>query len=95
MNEINKVDVSPEKAHFLKQIFYVVLDNVIGGLIVCAAKQMSDTFSFLWNYQKMSKEDFRHKAAMFAEKYSEDISNEDLVLKMNHITMVHNANFDR
>ena len=56
LNEMNEADESFEEAHFRKHIFYVVLDNVIGGLTVCfsAAKQISDTFSFLWNYQKMS-----------------------------------------
>ena len=50
-------DESPEEAHFRKHVFYVVLDNVIGGLTVRfnEAKQISDTFSFLWNYQKMSE----------------------------------------
>ena len=86
---------SPEKAYFRKHIFYVVLDNVIGGLTVRfrAAKQISDTFSFLWNYQKLSEEDMKHKASKLVDKYSNDISSDDLVQEMNRITMVHNANF--
>ena len=69
------------------------MDNVIGGLTVrfSAAKQISDTF---WNYQKMSKEELKRKAAKLAENYSKDISSEGLVQEMNHI-MVHNANFGR
>ena len=31
VNEMNEADESPEEAHFRKHIFYVVLDNVIGG----------------------------------------------------------------
>ena len=95
VNEMNEADESPEEAHFRKHIFHVVLDNVIGGLTVrfSAAKQISDTFSFLWNYQKISEEELKHKAAKLAEKYSKDVSSEDLVQEMNHITMVHNANF--
>ena len=56
-NEINEAYQSPEEAHIRKHIFYVVLDNVIGRLTIrfCAAKQISYTFSFLWNYQKMSR----------------------------------------
>ena len=59
VNEMNEADESPEEPHFRKHIFYVVLDNVIGGMTVAfsAAKPISDTFSFLWNYQKMSKEE--------------------------------------
>lgn len=49
VNEMNEADKSPEEAHFRKQIVYIVLDNVIGGLTVrfSTAKQISDTFSFL------------------------------------------------
>jgi len=93
---VNETDESTEEAHFGKHIFCVILDNVIGGLTVrfSAAKQISDTFSFLWNYQKMSEE-LKCKAAKLAEEYSKDISKADLVQEMNHITMVHNANFGR
>ena len=95
--EMNETDESTEEAYFRKHIFYVVLDNVIGQLTVrfSAVKQISDTFSFLWNYQRISKEELECKATKLAEKYFKDISSkEDLVQEMNHTTMVHNANFD-
>ena len=79
-------------------MFYVILDNVIGELTVCfgAAKQIFYTFSFLWNYQNMSKEELKRKSAKLAKKYSKDTSSkEDLVEEMDHITMVHNAIFGR
>ena len=44
---------------------------------------------------KRSKEELTRKASKLAEKYSNDISSEDLVQEMNHITMVHNANCGR
>ena len=55
VNEMNQADESPGEAYFQKHIFYVALDNVIGGLTVrfSAAKQISNTFCILWNYQKM------------------------------------------
>ena len=83
--------------HFRKYIFYEVLDDVIGGLTVrfSATKQIFDTFSFLWNYQEMSKEELNHKIPKLAEMYSKDINSEDLVQEMNHTTMVHNANSGR
>ena len=43
----------------------------------------------------MSKEELKRKAAKLAKQYSKDNSSEDLVQEMNHITMVHNANFGR
>ena len=58
-------------------------------------KQISDTLSFVRNYQTMSKEEVKHKAAKLAETYSKEISSrEDFVQKINHITMVYSANFD-
>ena len=65
---MNEVDESQEEDHFRKHIFYVVLVNVIGGLTVhfSAAKQIYDTFCFLWNYQKMPKEELKRKAAKLA-----------------------------
>jgi len=96
---VNETDESSEEAHFRKHIFYIILDNFIGGLTVCfsATKQISDTFSFLFlrNYQKMSEEELKCKASKLAEEYSKDISRVDLVQEMNHITMVRNANFGR
>ena len=58
----------------------------------CSTK-ISDIF--IWNYQDMSKEQFKRKAAKLAKRYSKDISSENLVQEKNHITMVHNANFGR
>ena len=47
--EMNETDESTEEAYFRKHIFYVALNNVVGLLKVrfSAAKQISDTFSFL------------------------------------------------
>ena len=80
-----------------KPIIHVVLSNVIGGVKVrfSATKQISDAIGFLCDYQKMSKEELNSKAARLAEKYSKEISNEDLVQVMNFISMVHNAYLGR
>ena len=44
----------------------------------------------------MSKEELKRKAAKLAEKYSKEISNkEDFVQEINHITLIHNANFGK
>ena len=43
----------------------------------------------------MSKEEVKRKEVKLAQKYSNDISSEDLEHEMNHITVVHNANFGR
>ena len=56
VNEMNEADESAEEAHFRIHIFYVVLDNAIGGHSVrfSAARQTSYAFSILWNYQRIS-----------------------------------------
>ena len=95
---MNEADESTEEALFRKHMFCVVLDNVIREHTVRfgAVKQISDTFSFLWNYQKLSKKELKRKTAKRAEKYSKDISTkEDFVQKMNHITTIHKANYGR
>ena len=71
--------------------------NAIGGPTASfsAAKQIFNTFSILWNYQQMSKEKLKRKAAELVGKYSEDISSECLEQEMNRITLVHNANCGR
>ena len=88
MNESNEADEPPEESHFQKHIFYVVLDDINGGITdrFSATKQISDIISFLWNYQEMSKEELKRRAAKLADTYSEDIFSEDLVLEMNRIT---------
>ena len=43
----------------------------------------------------MSKEKLKRKAAKLAERYSEDISSEDLEQEMNRIRIVHIDNFGR
>ena len=97
MHQIHETDESIEEAYFRKDIFYVVLDNVIGELTIRfnAAKQILDTFGFLWNYQNMTKDELTRKAVKLAERYCKDISKEDLVQEINYISMVHNANFDK
>ena len=43
----------------------------------------------------MSKEQLKRKAANLTEKYSENISIENLVLELTYMTMLHDGNFGR
>ena len=92
VNKLYEADESPEEAHSRRHIFHVAWDNVIGAITVrfSAASHIFETFRFLWNYQKMSREELRRKAAKLVEKYSKYISSDDHVQEM-----VHNANFGR
>ena len=51
--------------------------------------------SFLETTKRCQQRNRSAKAAQPAEKYSKDICSEDLVQKMNDITLVHIANFGR
>ena len=63
------------KPTFENTLFYVVLDNdivLLEGLQFTvrfnSVKDISNTFSFLWNCQKMSEEDLKYNATKLAEK---------------------------
>ena len=92
--EVSESDDSPEEAHFRKFVFYVLLDKVIAGLTIRfrAAKEISERFSFLWNYLTMPPEEVEEKSRSLAEEYPADIS-QDLVQEMMHLPSVHRANF--
>lgn len=94
LSELNEADESPEEAYFRKSVFYVLLDNVIGGLTVRfrAAKDISENFSFLWQYLSLPEEELELKSKSLADKYPADISH-DIVLEMRHLPTVHRSNF--
>ena len=62
---------------------------------VSVQQNIFHTISFPWNYQKMTKAELKRKVAKLAERYSKDVSHEDHVQEINHITIVHNANLGR
>jgi len=67
VNEMNSADEPSQEAHSQKHIrvFFAPLDNFVGGLTVrfSAVKQIRDIFSYLWNYQKISEEQLKRRAA--------------------------------
>jgi hypothetical protein len=86
---------SQEEASFRTNVFYRIVDSVIGGLTVrfTAVKEICNKFSFLWEYQKLSESEIRAAASNFSEIYSNDVSETELIEELLHLKQIHNANF--
>ena len=71
----SKDDLTPEK-EFQRDVFLPILDSVIAGLSTRfnAAKQIKNTFKFLWLYTDMSEDDIVNKSIHLTKLYSTDIS---------------------
>jgi len=92
------VDLSQkdEESHFRESVFYVVMDNVIGGLTIRfnAAKNIADKFSCLWKYLTIPSDEVEEKSKSLVDQYPDDIT-DDLIMEMRHLPTVHRANFRR
>ena len=97
MAEMNDTDDSPEEAYFRKTVFYVLIDNVVAGLTVCfnAVKKLAKKFDFLWKYPTMCESELEKKAKRLAHHYRSDPNDEDLAEEMQHLPVVHKANFGK
>ena len=74
------------------------MDNVIGELTICfsAENRFAITSALFETTKRCPKKELKGKATKLAEEYSKEISSkEDFVQEINHITMVHKANFSR
>lgn len=76
---------------FRSNVFYVLLDSVIGGLTVRykAAHEINELFSFLWQYRDLSDDFLEFKVMTFIQKYGDDVS-EDLLRELKDLN---EANF--
>ena len=97
MAEMNDTDDSQEEAYFRKTVFYVFIDNVVAGLTVRfnAVKRLADSFDFLWKYPTMCESELEKKAKRLAHQYPTDLDDEDLAEEMQHLPVVHKANFGK
>ena len=55
--EMTDTDDLPEMAYFRKNVFYVLIDNVIAGLTLRfnSVKRLAENFDFSWKYPTMSE----------------------------------------
>ena len=67
---------------FRRDVFLPILDSVIAELSTRfnAAKQIKNTFKFLWLYTDMSEDDIVNKSIHLAKLYSTDISEKKVAI---------------
>lgn len=79
---------------FKNEVFYVLIDAVIGGITTRfnAVKKITGTFSFLWQYLSMDENELHSSVRKFVNEYSVDVS-DDLIQEMDEIKKIHRSNF--
>lgn len=95
-------DASPSEQHdqdgneevaFKRDVFFVIIDSVVAGLTnrYEAANSIDKLFSFLWQYIQLSKEEVTEACKEFAEKYSRDVSQDQVKDEVIHLKSIHQA----
>ena len=82
-----------EDESFKINVFYKILDSVVGGLTerFRTTKELSESFSFLWKYRELNDEDLNQKCNVFAKNYNHDV-NEEICEEMIFLKSIHNSN---
>lgn len=94
-SEQHDEDGNEEEVAFKRDVFFVIIDSVVAGLTnrFEAANKIDKLFSFLWQYLQLSKEEITEACKEFAEKYSGDVSRDQLKDEVIHLKSIHEANF--
>ncbi|XP_047143985.2 uncharacterized protein LOC124817677 [Hydra vulgaris] len=89
----NKLGNTSAEFCFKRDVFYVLLDCVIGNMNWCfeAAKGLEETFGVVWKYMTLDKDLLREKASSICVKYSIDVSL-DLIDELEHLKAIHASN---
>ena len=82
-------NVSQEN-HFLNNVFYVLLDCVIGNMTnrYESIHALESMFGFLWKYLNMNESEVEEKAKFFVAQYAGDVSSE-LFQEIMHLKAIH------
>ena len=88
-------NVSQEN-HFLNNVFYVLLDCVIGNMTnrYESIHALESMFGFLWKYLNMNESEVEEKAKFFVAQYAGDVSSE-LVQEIMHLKAIHTSNLGK
>lgn len=75
--------------------FYSIIDSVVAGLTARfnAAKDIDNTFGFLWKYRDMTEDQLEMACRRFSSKYKNDVAAERLKEEVMHLRIIHEANF--
>ncbi|XP_065684326.1 uncharacterized protein LOC136096700 [Hydra vulgaris] len=89
----NKLGNTSAEFCFKRDVFYVLLDCVIGNMNrrFEAAKYLEETFGVVWKYMALDKDLLREKASSICVKYSIDVSL-DLIDELKHLKAIHTSN---
>ena len=87
-------DESREEREFRVNVFYKLMDSVIGGLTerFQVAKKVNNMFQCLWNYQKLNEDEIESQCSALQASYAVDL---DLGLsdEVKYLKSVHESNF--
>ena len=90
-------DGNEEEKVFKRDVFFVIIDSVLAGLTnrYEAANKIDELFSFLRRYLQLSEEGISQACQDFAQKYSGDVSQDQLKEEVIHLKSIHEANFGK
>ena len=96
-SEQHDEDESEGEVAFKRDVLFVIIDSVVAGLTnrYEAANSIDTLFSFLWQYLQLSEEEVTEACKQFAEKYSCDVSQDQLKDEVIHLKSIHEANFGK
>ena len=82
-----------QKDHFRNNVFYVILDCVIGNMTnrYDSIHALESMFGFLWKYLNMNDSEVEEKVKFFVSQYAGDVSSE-LVQEILHLKAIHTSN---
>ena len=93
--EQTETDGREEEEEFRRDVFFVIIDSVIAGLTnrYKAANNIDKLFSFLWQYLHLSEVEISEASDVFAGKYSDDVSQDQLKEEIIYLKSIHCDNF--
>ena len=82
-----------QEDHFRNNVFYVLLDCVIGNMTNRSESihALESMFGFLWKYLNMNESEVEENAKFFVAQHAGDVSSE-LVQEIMHLKAIHTSN---
>ena len=82
-----------QEDHFRNNVFYVLLDCVIGNMTnrYESIHALESMFGFLWKYLNMNESEVEENAKFFVAQHAGDVSSE-LVQEIMHLKAIHTSN---
>lgn len=93
--EDENVESLTAEMKFKREVFYVILDQVIGDITIrfTSIHELCKLFSVLWEFRNLSEGEIKNKTTDLVRKYSTDLQQEELVDEINGLKSIFVANF--